>query len=112
MQAAATARIADENCINLAAARGDVDAVEDYVIADVRCLDERIPGGDEKYDCTASAPACISTLALLLTFCSISTPLHDSASGGHVEACVLLLLCNADIQATNCEYNSHRCMCL
>ncbi len=111
MQAAAIARIADENCINLAAGRGDVDAVEDYFIADELCLEERIPDGDEKYDCTASAPARISTLALLLTFCSISTALHDAASGGHVESCELLLSCNADIEATNCEYSAHRCMC-
>ena len=112
MQAAAAARIADENCIHLAAGRGDVDAVEDYLIADVRCLEERIPDSVEKYECTPSAPACISTFALLLTLCSISTPLHVSASGGHVEVCDLLLSCNADVHAKDCEYNAHRCMCL
>jgi ankyrin repeat protein len=37
-------------------------------------------------------------LIILLSF-SLRTPLHHSASNGHLDVCRLLLQCNADVNA-------------
>ena len=50
------------------------------------------------YCCFYEAKLCLRKLILLLFF-SEATPLHESASKGHLEVCRLLLQCKADIEA-------------
>jgi hypothetical protein len=64
VQAAARARVAGKDGIHKAAERGDVAAVQDYLIADASCAGEL---GFYRYDWTPPTPACNSEFAILIS---------------------------------------------
>ena len=101
VQAAAQARVAGQDGIHNAAERGDVAAVQDYLIADASCVNQP---GRFRYDCTPPTPACIAVFAMLIS-CSIrQTPLHEAARLGRVDVVQLLLSCNAAVDAKGHRY--------
>jgi hypothetical protein len=78
VQAAAAARVAGGRDILKSAGNGDGASVLCHLIADAEGVSEQDG------------------------FCQ--TPLHLSASEGHLEVCRLLLRCNADVESENLEY--------
>ncbi len=89
-----------------AAARGDVAAVQDYLIADASCVSLAYYG----YHCTPPTPACIAIFAMLIS-CSIrGTALHYAADQGRVDVVQLLLSCNAAVDARDNKYRPYHCI--
>ena len=111
MQDAAAARVAGLDGIHKAVQRGNVAAVRDYLIADIKCANVR---GDYKYDWTPSTTfACIfvQCVSVILISCSIRcTPLHYAGIGGCIEVCKLLVSAKADVLARN-QCDAHRLLC-
>ena len=85
MQASTAARLKGKNGVHDAVKQGDVNVVQDYLIADVSCQ-------------------CGS--------CSFNkwTPLHIAASEGHIEIVQLLLSCNAAVDARDTGYRPYSCI--
>ncbi len=109
MQAAAKARVASKGGIYNAAERGDVAAVQDYLIADASCV-KQPDGSYGRHDCTPPTPACIAVFAILIS-CSIRrTALHSAASNGRVDVVQLLLSCNAAVDAKDEQYRPYHCI--
>jgi hypothetical protein len=107
VQAAARARVAGKDGIHKAAERGDVAAVQDYLIADASCLNQP---GSYGYDWMPPAPACIAVFAMLIS-CSIRpTPLHCAAQDGRVGVVQLLLSCNAAVEARSGVCRPYHCI--
>jgi ankyrin repeat protein len=80
VQASTAARLKGKNGVHDAVQRGEVNVVQDYLIADASCVN-----------------------------CSFSKqktwpPLHIAASEGHIEIVQLLLSCNAAIDARDFRY--------
>ncbi len=109
VQAAVQARVAGKDGIAKAAERGDVAAVQDYLIADASCVNQ--PGGSYgRYDCTPPTPACIAAFAMLISCLIRQTPLHQAAQNGRVDVVQLLLSCNAAVDARGNGYRPYHCI--
>jgi hypothetical protein len=105
-QAAAAARVAGKDGIHKAAERGDVAAVQDYLIADASCV-KQVDGDYFRCDLTPPSAACSAIFAMLIS-CSIRrTPLHWAAGEGHVAVVQLLLSSNATVDARNRLYRPY-----
>ena len=63
-----------------------------------RCEGLLVIAAPDYYFCFYEAKLCLRKMILVFLF-SQWTPLHESASEGHLEVTRLLLQCNADIEA-------------
>ena len=112
MQAAAANRVASKGTIHDAAERGDLAAVQDFLIADAGLVNEKARVFADTVGTAQSRLLLHALLHLLLISCSFSQtgPLHLAARHGHVEVAQLLLSCNAAVDARDYEYRPYSCI--